>query len=66
MKHLRVMTDDSTAISCINSLRGIRSMLCDRVTTEVWEFCIKMSVYISAVHIPGKENTIADLASREF
>ena len=66
MTHLRVMTDNSTVISYINSQRGIKSMLCNSVTTEIWEFCIKMGVYISAVHIPGKENTIADLASREF
>ena len=36
-------------------------MLCNDVTTELWEFCIKRGVYISAAHIPGKENIIADL-----
>ena len=41
-------------------------MLCNNVTTEIWEFYIKGGVYISAAHIPGKENLIADLASREF
>ena len=41
-------------------------MLCNNVTTEIWEFFIKRGVYISAAHIPGKGNIIADLASREF
>ena len=41
-------------------------MLCNNMTTEVWEFCIKRGVYISAAHITGKENLIADLAPREF
>ena len=41
-------------------------MLRNNVTTDIWEFCIKRGVYISAAHIPGKENLIADLASREF
>ena len=41
-------------------------MLSNNVTTEIWEFCIKRGVYISAAHILGKENIIADLASREF
>ena len=41
-------------------------MLSNNVTTEIWEFCIKMGVYISAAHIPRNENIIADLASREF
>ena len=60
------MTDNSTAISYINRQGGVRSMLCNNVTTEIWEFCIKRGVYVSAAHIPGKENIIADLASREF
>ena len=66
IKHLRVMIDNSTAISYINRQGGIRSMLCNNVTTEIREFCIKRGVYISTAHIPGKENLIADLASREF
>ena len=41
-------------------------MLCNNVKTEIWELCIKRGVYISTVHILGKENIIADLASREF
>ena len=41
-------------------------MLCNNVTIEMWKFCIRRGVYISAAHITGKENIIADLASREF
>ena len=41
-------------------------MLCNNVAIEIWEFCIKRAVHISAAHIPGKENVLADLASREF
>ena len=62
----RIMTDNSTAVSYINRQGGVRSMLCKNVTTEIWEFDIEMDIYISAAHIPGKENIIADLASRKF
>ena len=41
-------------------------MLCNNLATKIWEFCIKRGVYISAAHIPGKENIIAGLVSREF
>ena len=41
-------------------------MLYNNVTTEIWEICIKRGAYISAAHVPGKENLIADLAPREF
>ena len=60
------MTDNSTESSYINRQGGVLSMLCNNVTIEIWEFCIRRGVYISAAHIPGKENIIADLASREF
>ena len=49
-KHLRIMTDNSTAISYINRQGGIRSMLCNNVTTEIWEFCIKGCIHISCTH----------------
>ena len=41
-------------------------MLCNNVTREIWEFCIKRGLYMSVAHISGKENIIADLASKEF
>ena len=65
-KHLKVMTDNITAISYINRKGGFRPVLCNNVTIEIREFCIKRGVYTLAAHIPGKENIIADLASREF
>ena len=51
------MTDNSTALSYINRLAGVRSILCNNVTTEIWEFCIKRGVYISTAHISRKENS---------
>ena len=49
-KHLRVMTDNSTAISYMNRQGGIKSMLCNNVTIEIWEFCIKGCIHISCTH----------------
>ena len=40
-------------------------MLCNNVTKEIWEFCIKRGVYISPAHIPAKEN-IVYLVPKEF
>ena len=52
------MTDNSTSVSYINKQGG--------ATIEVWEICIQHLSYLSAAHIPGKHNVIADLASRKF
>ena len=40
-------------------------MLCNNVTKEIWEFCIKRGVYISPARIPAKEN-IVYLLPKEF
>ena len=66
MKNLRVMIDNGTGISYINRQGEVRSTLYDNVATEIWDFCVKRGVYTSAAHVPGKENIIAGLASREF
>ena len=40
--------------------------MCNKLTIEVWEICIQHLSHLSAAHIPGKHNVIADLASRKF
>ena len=49
LKYLEVMTDNSTAISYINRQGLVRSMLCNNVTTEIWEFILK-GVYTYQLH----------------
>ena len=66
MKHLRIMTDNSTSVSYINKQGGTHSPMWNKLTIEVWEICIQHLPHLSAAHIPGKHNVIADLASRNF
>ena len=66
MKHLRIMTDNSTSVSYINKQGGAHSPMCNKLTIEVWEICIQQLLHLSAAHIPGKHNVIVDLASRNF
>ena len=35
-----------------------------RLTLEIWEWCEKKSVFLLAQHIPGVNNTVADVESR--
>ena len=41
-------------------------MTLNDVAVQIWELCIENNIHISAAHIPGKHNVIADIASREF
>ena len=64
--HVRIMIDNTTAVSYINSMGGMKSQICDKVTKSIWLWCIERGIWISACHIPGKLNIKADKASREF
>ena len=65
-KHVRVMTDNTTAIAYINNKGGIKSSKCNDIAKKIWLWCCKQSMWVSAAFIPGKENKEADLKSRKF
>ena len=65
-KHFRIMTDNSTSVSYINKQGSTHSPMCNKLTIKVSEICIQHLSHLSAAHIPGKHNVIADLASRKF
>ena len=58
------MINNTTVISYINSMGG-RSLACNQITRELWIWCANPRIWLSAVHIPGKENVLADKESRE-
>ena len=60
------MADNTTALACINHIGISHSVSCNSITQAMWEWCITHNVWISAAHIPGKDNTAADLASRHI
>ena len=63
-KHLRIMTDSMTAVWCINKMGTSHSEVCNYITKEIWDYCIQFNIWISAAHILGKNNHIADSLSR--
>ena len=40
------------------------SDLCNSVAKKIWEWCIARKIWLSAAHIPGKQNIIAGFESR--
>ena len=65
-KHVRIMSDNTTAIAYVNKLGGTHCMTMNELAVEIWEFCRVKGVHLSAAHIPGIQNTLADVASRKF
>ena len=65
-RHIRVMSDNTTAIAYINKKGGTHCMILNDLAVSIWEYCLDKGIHISAAHIPGKHNVLADIASREF
>ncbi|XP_057299263.1 uncharacterized protein LOC130629901 [Hydractinia symbiolongicarpus] len=45
---------------------GLHFIACNKLAVEIWEFARTCDVWLSACHIPGVLNTIADYKSRQF
>ena len=65
-KHVRLMSDSSTTVHCINNQGSTKSPECHQVARDIWFWCIERDIWISAAHIPGTLNFLADEASRQF
>ena len=63
-KHILVQSDNTSTVSYINAMGGIKSIPCNDMATVIWEWCIQRDIWLSATHIPGSENIEADKESR--
>ena len=60
------MTDNQTTVAYINHMGATISDTCNEIAISIWNFCMKQNCWISAAHVPGVDNTIADKNSRKF
>ena len=65
-KHIRIMTDNTTAKACINKQGSTQSAKCNEITREIWEYAQANDLWLTAAFCPGRENVEADEASRVF
>jgi hypothetical protein len=45
---------------------GMTSEQMDSLASTIWNWCLDKKIFISAVHIAGNDNTVADFYSRNF
>ena len=45
-------------------MRGLVSNSCNHLAKEIWTYCTDQKIWLSAVHVPGKDNNTADYMSR--
>ena len=62
--HVHLRMDNMTALTYINRMGGTRSSGLTQIAKRIWEFCLQKKVRLTAEHIPGVQNEIADWESR--
>ena len=65
-QHVKIMTDNTTALAYVKHMGGVRSLACNEVAHEIWTWCEQMDIWLTIAHVPGVENVIADYKSRKF
>ncbi|XP_071943196.1 uncharacterized protein [Antedon mediterranea] len=63
-KQVKLMIDNTTAVSIINNMGTCHSDPCNDITRTIWAFCESNNIWITAAHIPGVLNVTADFESR--
>ena len=64
-KHVKLMIDNTTAVYIINNMGTSHSDHCHSVCVAIWEFCISHKIWLTAAHLPGSLNVVADKESRQ-
>lgn len=64
--HVKIMCDNTTAVNYISAMGGTKSVECNALAHEIWEWAIERNIWLSTAHIPGVCNVVADQLSREL
>ena len=62
--HVKLMMDNTTAISYINKMGGPTSLVLSSLAFDLWQWCLERSITVEAHHLPGRLNIVADFESR--
>ena len=64
--HVKLELDNTTAIAYINHMGGSKSEELNQLAYDLWDWCRMHNIWVTAAHIPGVQNVIADRRSRRF
>ena len=65
-KHVKPMIDNTTAVAVINNMGTCNSRYCHSVGGQIWQFCVNNNICLTAAHIPGSQNVLANSESHHF
>ena len=65
-KHIRIQSDNTSTVSYINAMGGIKSTDCNDMALQIWQWANGRNIWLSSCHLPGVNNVVADKESRHF
>ncbi|KAI8483727.1 hypothetical protein Bbelb_385190 [Branchiostoma belcheri] len=65
-QHDLLRLDNATAVAYVNHVGGTRSPDLAALALEMWSWALERGLTLSATHVPGLTNTLADKCSRFF
>ena len=65
-KHIKTFSDSTTAVAVINKMGTCKNHALNKRAHQIWGFCQQFYIWITASHIPGKENFEADFESKNL
>jgi hypothetical protein len=63
--HIKILSDNTTTVAYINNMGGTKDK-CNGVARDIWSWCYANKHWVSAAHLPGKDNVRADKESRSI
>ena len=63
--HILIQIDNTSAVSPINKMGSVKSIIMDKEVNLIWEFISTQNNWLTATHIPGVFNEDADRESRK-
>ena len=64
--HVHLKMDNIAALTYINKLGGTRSRDLSQAAKTLWQHCLHHRIHVTAEHLPGVHNQIADQLSRQY
>lgn len=64
--HIRIETDNTTTVCYVNNMGVSRSRACNDIARQIWLWVLDHSVLLTAAHLLGKDNIVADEESRSL
>ncbi|KAI8516511.1 hypothetical protein Bbelb_050920 [Branchiostoma belcheri] len=65
-QHVLLRLNNATAVAYVNHVGGTRSPDLAALALEMWSWALERGLTLSATHVPGLTNTLADRCSRFF